>query len=370
MTDVVDDDEIDPLEHCLELLDQLRTHEKALDGIASDAARVEVEALAADVAVKTGLGKSQPNISPSKAAEVIGLLRRVRARDNEASPPPAVSSQERGQLDVASRALRDWLEAPSLSTGPQTTHLVARSIVLVLVVGVLWASVQVHAAFLLLIPPIAVPLSILLRSGDDVRWRRVGAKRNFDRTGLAPPAEWKAEAVTARAEELEAALAQIEPAAVNLPRPNEDRHVSGEAVEDMHDLSVALGDRHDGTAFGDALGDRHAVTDGHEDAPDGQDPVDQLIDAVARLRLAGGRSGYDIAPDVEVWLETLSTAYRAKQTLESLQRKRGVALEGASEARETIFRFLARRGEAPPDGAASADALESGLRRVQGKPLH
>lgn len=329
MTDPLD---LDPLEAQQENLVTLRAAENEAQRLGARWASAEVEMLAAEVIVKSGLERGHPRIDPAKAAEVVKALRVVRGA-RSAPPAPSPTSYERSHLEVGLGALRDWLDAAKKGQEPdpgrRRIELIIRLVILALVMAALWAAVNVHVAFLLLLPPVVVPYTMLMRAGDDSKWKRMGAQRHFEKTKLEPPAAWDEPSVEARYRELESAVARV--------RSNGER---------------ARGERPDSNAPEGAGEDEQ------------EDTETRLIEVLAELRIAGGASGWDVAPDIEDWLDKLSEAYAAKRALDELQVARDAAESAAGEAREALFRFLARQGAAPPGGAADADALESGLREV------
>lgn len=346
MTDPLDLDPLqDPLQVQKENLTTLRAREAELQEIAARAARIEVESLAADVAVRMRLANGQPRISPEKAAHTVAALKRARALENT-EPVQVPDSQQRTLMEVALSALSDWLAAATSTelqgSGAVRTEGIIRVVVLGLVLLVLWVAVSVHFAFLLLVPPIIVPYTLLMRSGDDSKWRRMGAKRHFDRTNLAPPTTWDEDHVRTRHAELtEVVLRTRTPRGACGPKTN-----------------------YVGT-------DPGALSQSADTVASSDDPEARTLAAAADLaglldefRISAGPSGHDIAPDIEAWLEKLAAAYLAKCNLDEVHAARGQAERAAGDAREALFRFLVRNGQAPPDGKAETDALATGLTRL------
>ncbi len=63
-------------------------------------------------------------------------------------------------------------------------------------------------------------------------------------------------------------------------------------------------------------------------------------------------------------MRALARAWRAEQALQGIVEDLAGERAGAGEIRESIYRKLAREGEASPDGDASVDALEAGVERI------
>ena len=318
----------------------LRAAEGELAHLKDEIPRAEAERIFAETALRDA--KRPPSIgarvSGSQALELVAALDSVRGSARPRGPGPSARPEvdngaSDAQLRAAAGALRDWLEAgakvreQALARAP--TEAIVRRVLVALVIGIVWASVKVHVALLLLILPIIVPYTLLARGGDDVRWRQAGAKRHFDRTGVAPPAEWEERAVRARQEEIESALAsqtraregraERQGGAVPAPEPSDiDPETARETLERL----------------------------GHE------------------LRLPASAGGAQMPADAEEWLRRLAALHRAEIGLRRLQRRRGELAGATDRSREGLFRFLARRGEAPPEGRADPDALEAGLERV------
>ncbi len=325
--------DLDPLEVHEENLVTLRAAEREIQALRARWAQAEVEHLAAQVMVTSGLEQGRPRIEPVKAAEVVAALAAVRGAQNT-PPAPTPTGYEVSHLEVGRRALRDWLDAAKTSekedTGRQRLELVIRLVILVLVIAALWAAVNVHVAFLLLLPPIVVPYTMLMRAGDDSKWKRMGAQRHFEKTKLEAPPAWDEPSVRARYEELAEAVARLR-------RP---------AERPVDDAGGSVGE-----------------------VANGGDVQARLVELLAELRIAGGSTGWDVAPDLEDWLSKLSEAFAAKRVLDDLRVAQGGAETAAGHAREALFRFLAKQGAAPSGGVADADALEAGLRKVAREQL-
>ena len=245
----------------------------------------------------------------------------------EATHPAVPDTYERSQLEVGVGALRDWLEAGRKNSeeesGRRRLEVTVRLILLALVMGVVWAAVDLHVAFLLLLPPIVVPYTMLMRSGDDSKWRRMGAQRNFSKTKLEVPLAWDEPAVQARHDELAGIIA---------------RHRTPKGADDHHEHTK------------DATGAQA-----------------RLVELLEEHRIAGGATGWDISPDVEAWLRTLRAAYVAEGARDQIKASLAQVERIAGDARESLFRFLAKRGAAPGGGAADSAMLEAGLNRVAGR---
>ena len=301
-------------------LAELHANERRIGELRKREAELEVEKLLSDSAVDIGLKSGRPAVPPEEAVAIVALAERIEQAQAERLPDTSASSAEASHLQAAVEALTDWLEAPEIKDSARVA-LVTRVIVLVLTVLALWAALQLHPAFLLLLIPIGAPLTLLFRRGENTAWRRLGARRQFERTGLAPPEAWTEEAVEQR------------------------RRVLGEAADRVRPASPDAAD---------------APVTGEDTAPELAGDRQELA-----LRLAGlGESSLD--EELGAWLKTLSKAELHRRELAEVRRTRDALTGRADAVREEVFRFLARHGAAPAGGSADPEALSEGLERLRG----
>ena len=199
----------------------------------------------------------------------------------------------------------------------------AKRVLLLFCFAILALAFAVHLAFLVLLVPVGGAMSFLLWTGQDRAWRRMGARRRFESLRLEVPAAWTEDAVRERRDALSLVTEGVRERA-SIPAREDDE---AEEARLSADLDTARSDLHEALA---AAGLAH-------------DRLDQSTEA--RMR-------------------ALARAWRAEQALQGIVEDLAGERAGAGEIRESIYRKLAREGEASPDGDASVDALEAGVERT------
>ena len=312
-------------------LAELRGHEQRLEALRERRTDLEVERIVAGTALRAARTGSEPQVSSRDAAAIVDALDRLRRLESRHSTRLAfVDAGVRSQDEVLERlragddALGAWLEARRDDAGASPAGRIAKQALLAVCLVILGLAFTVHLAFLVLLVPVGGAMSFLLWTGQDRAWRRMGARRRFERLRLEAPAAWNDEAVRERRRALARLAEQVRERA-SLPREDD----AGVEARDPHaDLDAARSDLHDALA---AAG----LDDGRLD-----EPVEAALRAAAR-----------------VW--------RSEHALQGVVEEMAGEREEAGAIRESLFRGLARDGEAAPDGDASAGRLEAGLERVR-----
>ncbi|MEM7254220.1 MAG: hypothetical protein AAF493_22610 [Pseudomonadota bacterium] len=314
----------DSLAEQLDQVVRLAELERELAALRASEAQAEVRQL-------ESAGERPPlDLTSSGAVELGRLLveRRRLERQLAALASPVGASRETGDQREARReareALERWLRADEESP---TTFRMVRMVVLVLTVAILWAAFAVHPAMLILLVPIFVPLSLLLRRGENKTWRRVGAKQAFERTGITPPDVWSEASVQARLDMLEDELAS---AASDQERLASSETSDDERERDKHYAAYAL----EFASVEQAVGVAASANGVSLDSFDAED-ITQLIDYY---------EGHGEAVDLG--------AITAKR--QSVQRD-------ADAIRDEVFRFLSRADRVPDGGRADAATLRAQL---------
>ena len=315
-------------------LAELRGYEERLGALRDRRTDLEVERIVARTALRTVRTGSAPEATGADAAAIVDALDRLRRLESRSSAHLALAgagARSHGELierlRAGDEALGAWLDADRDDTGVSSSGRTARQALLVACLAIVALALAVHLAFLVLLVPVGGAMSFLLWTGHDRAWRRVGARRRFERLRLEAPAAWTDDAVRERRRALLDVAERI--------RERASAPGSESTVEEWEplqaDLDAARSDLHNALAAADLDGDR---LDG---------PAESALRAVARV-------------------------HRAEQALQGVVEEMAGEHAGAGEIRESLYRRLARDGEAAPDGAASAGALESGIERVRGRP--
>ena len=270
-------------------------------------------------------------MSGRDAAAILDALDRLRRLESRhcadlAFARAGVRTQEEliEHLLAADDALSAWLEADRGDAGASSGRRIAKQVLLAICLAVLVLAFMVHLAFLVLLVPVGGAMSFLLWTGQDRSWRRMGARRRFERLRLEAPAAWNDEAVRERRRAVARLAEQVRERA-SLPREDD----AGVEARDLHaDLDAARSDLHDALAAAGL------------DAGRLDEPVEAALRAAARVR-------------------------RSEHALQGVVEEMAGARDGAGAIRESLYRSLARNAEAAPDGDASAGALEAGLDRIR-----
>ena len=298
-----------------ERLASLETCEERLRDLRERECDREVEHMAAEAAFHGATNRLHPNVEREAAARIGELLEtrrvldeRLRATDAGGGPRGAGSGRSVDQLRAGHAALHAWLEAGA-SEKPSSAARLAKVVLLLASVAILWAAFAVHLAFLLLLVAVVGPVSFAMARGQDEEWRRVGARRRYDASGLADFGEWNEPSVRARAEELEALIDAA---------PGGAPHPAREAVDEAPDDGASLAAR---------------IAD---------------LDRRVAAELAGaGLTPADSDGEVGEWLRLAARAEGSRRTLEQVKEERRRVRDEAVELREQLGRYLQSRGIKP-----------------------
>lgn len=313
-------------------LEALEHHEGELARLRDRENDLEVECIAAKAALGAAAAHAPAGIDAATATTIgLALAHRQMLADGlegverRLAGYSGKSDERRRRLESGREALAMWLEKPARSA-PDALQRGARVFLLVVTVAAVIAAIRVHPAFLLIVVVVSGPVSFLLWRGQDNEWRRLGARRRFDATGLAPIRSWTDEHVSARLRELEAALAEESVAPADVPS-----ETYAALEQEKRTLSSQLAE----------------------------------ADAHAREALAGaGLAPDDLDPELSRWLELHARAERARLELEQVQARRRSTRGDADEMRDGLYRYLSRRGEAPSDGRADTGAIAERIERL------
>jgi len=310
-------------------LAELRGHEERLEALRDRRTDLEVERIVAGAALRSSRTDSDLEVAGADAAAIVDALDRLRRLDSQNSAHLAfaeagVRSHDEllERLRAGDDALGAWLEAGREDTGASSARRIARQALFAVCLAVLALALMIHLAFLVLLVPVGGAMSFLLWTGQDGAWRRVGARRRFERLRLEPPATWTEDAVRERRFALVRIAERIREQASTADSKNpvaEQERVRGELDAARADLQDAL-----------------AAAGLDEERLD--EPAETALRAIARV-------------------------YQAEQALQGVVEEMAGEGDGAGTIRESLYRSLAREGEAARDGDASADALGAGIER-------
>ena len=311
-------------------LAELRGREERLETLRARRTDLEVERIAAEVALRAARAGSSPDVPGAQADAVVQALDRLRRLESRHSAQRAyadagVRSREEliERLRAGDDALGAWLEAGRADEGAAGRRI-ARRALLVACLAILALAFSVHLAFLVLLVPVGGAMSFLLWTGQDREWRRTGARRRFDRLRLEAPSAWTEDAVRERRRALALIAAQV-------------RERASTPTVDAPDAE-------------------------REDAPAALDAArSDLQDALAAAGLDEGR----LDESAEAALRAIARVHRAGQALHGVVAEAAGERDGAGAVRESLYRGLAREGEAAPNGDASTGALEAGMERLR-----
>ena len=312
-------------------LAELRGHEERLEALRGRRTDLEVERIVARAALRSSRTGSGPRVAGADAAAIVDALDRLRRLDSQHSAHIAfIEAGVRSHDELLERlragddALGTWLEAGREDSGTWSSRRIAKQALFAVCLAVLGLAVMIHLAFLMLLVPLGGAMSFLLWTGQDHSWRRLGARRRFERLRLESPAAWTEAAVRERRSGLTRIAEQIR-ARASTP-DGEDSDAERERVHAELDEARA-----------------------------------ELQAALATASLDEGR----LDEPAEAALRSTARAHRAEQALRGVVDEMAGEQEGAGTIRETLYRSLAREGEAARDGDASADALGAGIERIR-----
>ena len=258
-------------------LAELRGHEERLEALRARRTDLEVERIAAEVALRaarSGVGPEVPGAQADAVVKALDRLRRLESRHcaQRAYADAGARSHEDliERLRAGDDALGAWLDAGRAGEGAAGRRI-ARRALLVVCLAILALAFAVHLAFLVLLVPVGGAMSFLLWTGQDREWRRTGARRRFDRLRLEAPSAWTEDAVRERRRALALIAAQVRERA-SIPSGDAGDAESGDT---RTDLDAARSDLHDALA---AAGlDEERLDDSAEAA----------LRAIARVHRAG-----------------------------------------------------------------------------------
>ena len=313
-------------------LAELRGREARLEALRARRTDLEVERIAAEVALRVALagagsGPDVPGTQADAVVKALDRLRRLEARHcaQRAYADAGVRSYEDliERLHAGDDALGAWLEAGRANEGAAGRRVAKRAL-LVVCLAILALAFSVHLAFLVLLVPVGGAMSFLLWTGQDREWRRTGARRRFGRLQLEAPSAWTEEAVRERRRTLALMADQVR------ERASTPAGDAGDAQQEdaLPDLDAARSDLHDALA-------------------------------------AAGLDAERLDESAEAALRAIARVHRAGQALRGVVEEMAGERDGAGAVRESLYRGLAREGEAAPDGDASAGVLEAGMERLR-----
>ena len=311
-------------------LAELRGHEERLEALRARRTDLEVERIAARVALRAARTEAAPNVSGAQADAIVDALDRLRRLESRhcaqlAYAGVGVRSQEAlvERLRAGDDALGAWLEAGRADEGAAGRRI-AKQALLVVCLAILALAFAVHLAFLVLLVPVGGAMSFLLWTGQDCAWRRMGARRRFERLRLEAPSSWTEAAVRERRRALSLIAEQVRERASTPVGDGAD----AEQEDVRADLDAARSDLHDALAV----------------AGLGKDRLDESAEAALRA---------------------VARVHRAGQALHGVVQEMEGERDGAGEVRESLYRSLVREGKAAPDGDASTGALEQGMEKLR-----
>lgn len=297
----------------------------------------EVEHMAAEAALHGATNRLQPGVDRQAAARIGHLLEvkrelqsRLQATGGYRGSGSTSAARTLDQLRAGHAALLAWLDAGS-PRQPGAVARYGRIVMLLASIAILWAAIAIHPAFLLLLVVVVGPVSFAMSRGQDDEWRRVGARRRYDASGLADFGEWNEVSVRARAGELEALLDQVAP---------REAHRGREHPADTTDEAEASA-----TRLADL--DRRIAA--------------ELADVGLEAEAVEGEIGE--------WLRLAERAETSRRALDEVKSERRRVRDEALELREQLGRYLRSHGIKPTahqDSAADIAARLGDLQRTPG----
>ena len=290
---------------------------------------LEVERIVAETELRGARAGATPDIPGAAAFGVVDALDRLRRLESALAAHLAfieTGARSHGELLERLRggddALGAWLDAGREDAGARARRIV-KQVLLAICLLIVAGGVAVHLVFLLLLVPVGGAMSFLLWTGQDRGWRRMGARRRYESLHLEVPAAWTEDAVRERRRALSLLVERVREQAT---APADEDHRT-ETARLSADIESARSD---------------------------------VREALAAVGLAGDA----IDESAEAGVRALARAWRAGRALRGVVEDMAGERAGAEEIRESIYRDLAREGEASPDGDASVGALEAGIERV------
>ncbi len=306
------------LEACEEKLRALRDRQSEL----------EVDLMADEAALGGAARRVEREIDPDLALRIGVALERRREMGegarNSVGNPTGPSGDRRDAMRAGRAALEMWLDDSS-ERKSRRPALAAKITMLIATVVTIWAAIEMHPAFLILLLVVIGPVSFALGRGQDKDWRRAGARRRYDMSGLAGIPEWNEEVVRTRLQELDELLAA----------PANDE------VDEDTDPRVP---------------DRRVDPVDEEEAAANRAALDSTI--AADLADAG-LGDDDIRGETGKWLRLLARADRSRRSLDQVKHDCGVVRSEAAELRDQLqqfFRDVGTKAAEQPDTAAEIAA--------------
>lgn len=323
-------DMLDPAAQARDKLAQVVAANQKLASLAERIAELEVACIESD------MGASQTastlDMNPQDAVRLGTLIERKRALEDElnallgaSKEPNAEPEDQETRRENATDALQAWLDAPQVKDSKRAATL-ARVVLLMAVIILGWAAYVLHPAMLVLVIPIAAPISMFLRRGENTAWRRMGAKQRFELTGLPGPELWEEEPAATRLDEIRKELHALRnrPAEIPGPGPDEDELDARYAELTYEQVDVELN-------------------------------LQRALDAI-------GRSSLDDLDESELdALDKAAGASRARKRLDLVIRERDSLKRESEDRKDEVYQFLSSRGAAPAGGRADVAALSEAL---------
>ena len=304
-------------------LAELRGHEERLDALRAKRTDLEVERIVAGTELRAARIDSGPEATGADAAAIVDALDRLRRLESQSSACLAAGGRSHDDLIECLRAgdeaLDAWLDADRDDVKASASGRIARRALLLACLAIVALALAVHLAFLVLLVPVGGAMSFLLWTGQDRAWRRVGARRRFERLRLEAPAAWTEDAVRER------------------------RHALARIAEQVRERASAPGI--------ESIVDERELPGAELDAA-----RSELHNALA----AAGLDGDPLDGPAEAALRASARVHRAEQALEEVVEEMTGEREQADAIREPIYRGLARVGGAASDGDANAGSLAAG----------
>ena len=309
-------------------LAELRGHEERLEALRAKRTDLEVERIVARTALRAARTGSEPEATGADATTIVDALDRLRRLESQSSAYLAAGVRSHDELIERLRAGDDalgaWLDADRDDSGASTGGRIARRALLVACLAIVAVAIAVHLAFLVLLVPVGGAMSFLLWTGQDRAWRRIGARRRFERLRLEAPAAWTEDAVHQRRR----ALARI--------------------AEQVRERASAPGSE-------------GAVEEPERPGADLDAARSELQDALA----AAGLDGNPLDGSTEAALRAIARVHRAEQALKEVVEEMAGEREHADAIREPLYRGLARDATAASEGDASAGSLAAGIENLR-----
>ena len=312
-------------------LAELRGHEERLEALRAKRTDLEVERIVARTALRAAWIDSRPEVTGEDAAAIVDALDRIRRLEAQSSAHLAAAGtggRSRDELierlRAGDEALGAWLDAERDEAGASSGGRIAKQALLVACLAIVALALAVHLAFLVLLVPVGGAMSFLLWTGQDRAWRRIGARRRFERLRLEAPAAWTDDAVRERRRALVRIAEQVRERA-------------------------------------STPGSEGAVEEPERPGADLDAARSELRDALAATELDAGR----LDGSAESALRAIARVHRAEQALKEVVEEMAGEREHADAIREPLYRDPARDAAASSHGDAGAGSLAAGMENLR-----